>query len=156
MLASTRSATGFRCSMCRFFSSSTSCWISHILSRSRPVSYSPPSSAATTLSVAGFGRVLDEQLHRVIREVAFGDEVLAADQRLYGRVGRGLVELAQEIPRVLVDEQLRLERRAAESLHRREADGVHLGCDRNDLVGPEIAADFLQPFEAAQIGRAHV
>ena len=90
---------------------------------------------------ARFGGVPDEQLDRIIREVAFRDEVLAPDQRLYRRVGCGLVELAQEVPRVLVDEQLRLERRAAESLHRREADGVLLGCDRNDLVGPEIAAE---------------
>src|ERR1700693_2111354 len=54
MLASTRSAKGLRCSMWRRFSSSTSCWASHMLSRFKPVSYSPPWRAATTLSAAGW------------------------------------------------------------------------------------------------------
>src|SRR5216683_6954397 len=54
MLASTRSATGLSSAMCSRFSDSTSCWTSHNLSRSNPVSYSPPSSAAMTLSAAGW------------------------------------------------------------------------------------------------------
>src|SRR5438034_1614388 len=85
--------------------------------------------------------VIDEQLDDVVREVAFGDEVLAAYQRLDRRVGSGLVELAQEFPRVLVDLQLRLERGPAERLHGREADGVHPRRDRHDLLRAQVAAE---------------
>src|SRR4029077_17410243 len=49
----TRSATGLSSLMCSRFKDSTSCWTSHNLSRSSPVSYSPPWSAAMTLSAAG-------------------------------------------------------------------------------------------------------
>src|SRR5438105_9225716 len=83
--------------------------------------------------------VLDEQLDGVIGEVALGDQVLAADQRLDRRVWRRLVQLAEKVPRVLVDEELRFKRRAAERFHGGKADGVHLGRDRNDLVRTQVA-----------------
>src|SRR5205823_10446537 len=53
---------------------------------------------------------------------------------------RGLVELAQEFPWVLVDPQLRLERGPAECFHGREADGVHPRRDRDDLLRAQVAA----------------
>jgi hypothetical protein len=40
--------------MCSRFNTSTAVFAFHICSRSNPVSYSPPCSAATTLSAAGW------------------------------------------------------------------------------------------------------
>ncbi len=85
--------------------------------------------------------MLDEQLDHVVREVALGDEVLTAYQRLYRGVWCDLLELAKVLPGVLVDAELCLERRAAEGLHGGEADGVHLGRDRQDLVGAQVTAE---------------
>src|SRR6185437_9644680 len=272
MLASTRSATGLRSCECLRFKASTSACTSHIRSRSSPVSYSPPSRAAMTLSEAGcdapqangematsrmsapastaamyaigampleqcewmsigtlttcfsavtssqvawglsspdvldddvvaahvdqalgqrapqlevvrrghgiaeralhmlfglerrtdrcfhvaqviervedaehvdaaLGRVLDEELHCIVGEVAVGDQVLAADERLDGRVGRRLVQLSQVLPRVFPAPHLRLKRRAAESLHGDEAELVHLGRDGDDLIACQVTAD---------------
>ena len=83
--------------------------------------------------------MLDEQLDCVIGEVALGDEVLATYQRLDRRVRRRLVQLAEKVPWVLVDQELRFKCRAAKRFHGGEADGVHLGRDRDDLIGAQVA-----------------
>ena len=83
---------------------------------------------------SAFGGVLDEQLDGVVREVAVRDEVLAADQRLDGSVRRRFRQLSHVLPRVLAAADLSLEGRAAEGLHGGEADVVHHGGDRDDLV----------------------
>ena len=87
-----------------------------------------------------FGRMLDEEFHDVVREVALRDEVLASDQGLDRGIRRHLVELAQVLPRVFVDAELGLERRPSEGFHGGKADRVHLGGDRQDLLGPQVAA----------------
>src|SRR5439155_1239716 len=89
----------------------------------------------------GLRRVLDEQLDCVIGEVARGDEVLAADERLDRRVRRRPVQLAKKVPGVFMDPELGLESRAAKCFHGGKTDGVHLGRDRNDLIGAEVSAE---------------
>src|SRR5713101_2344932 len=73
-----------------------------------------------------FGRVLDEELDRVVGEVAIGDQVLAADEGLDRSVRRRLVQLAEVSPWIFAPPHLRLEGGAAERLHRGKPDGIHL------------------------------
>ena len=68
------------------------------------------------------------------------DQVLTADQGLDRGVGGGAPQLTQVLPRVLAELQVGLEGRAAERLHGGHADRVQLAGDREDLPGPEPAA----------------
>ena len=85
--------------------------------------------------------MLDEEFDHVVGEVALRDQVLAADKGLDRRVRCGLVELAEEFPRVLVDDKLCFKRGTAKRFHGRKAKGIHLGGDGDDLLGPQIAAE---------------
>ena len=82
----------------------------------------------------------DEELHRVVGVVAVPHQVLAPDQGLYRSVRSRLVQPAQVVPGVLAELQIGLEGRAAEGLHREQADGVQLPGDGEDLVTAEPTA----------------
>ena len=71
-------------------------------------------------------RLVDEPAHDVVAVVTVADEVLAAQQHLQRRAHDVLLDEAQALPRVLVQEaQRRVEGGAAPALERVEADGVH-------------------------------
>ena len=67
-------------------------------------------------------RALDELFHHVVRIVLVAQDVLAAQQHLQLGVGQGLAQLAQALPRILVQEaQAGVKRGAAPALQRRSS-----------------------------------
>ena len=82
------------------------------------------------------GRLVHEAADDIVAVVTVADDVLAAQQHLQGRAHDMLLDQAQTLPRVLVEEaQGGVEGRASPALERVVADLVHLLEDGEHLVG---------------------
>ena len=80
-------------------------------------------------------RRLHEPVDDLVGVVPVADKVLAAQKHLQRRAGTVLLDDAQTVPRVLVEEaQRRVERRPTPDLERPVADRVHLRQDRQHVA----------------------
>ena len=81
-----------------------------------------------------YSGALDEFFHDIIGVVPIAQQVLASQQHLLARVGHGLLEFANALPRVFSQvADTGIEGRTAPAFHRPETNLIELGSDRQHV-----------------------
>ena len=78
---------------------------------------------------------LDKLLHHIVGIVAIAQQVLPTQQHLLARVGHGLLQLTDALPRILAEvADTGIERRSTPALNRPEPDLIELGGYRQHVL----------------------